>query len=335
MNIPIEERQFDVCRPYPLPPHPVGKLNMFEKLSIFAAFLAILMPFTQSKAEQLNLQEVAPGVFVHQGIHAMPNRQNHGEIANIGFIVGEQCVAVIDTGGSPAQGRALDAAITEKTKVPVCYVINTHVHPDHLYGNSAFKRAGVSFIGHRKLAQAMAVRAPYYLEKAGRDLGLGLKQEDFIAPDRTVDSTLELDLGGRKLTLTAHGPAHTDNDLTVFDDKTRTLWLSDLLFIGHLPVIDGSLTGWLRELSKLTKIDAKLAIPGHGPVSSEWPKAAEAETRYLEMLRSEIRAYIKQGKTMEQAMAEVGQSARGDWQLFDDFHKRNIATSFAELEWED
>ncbi len=308
---------------------------MFEKLSIFAAFLAILMPFTQSKAEQLNLQEVAPGVFVHQGIHAMPNRQNHGEIANIGFIVGEQCVAVIDTGGSPAQGRALDAAITEKTKVPVCYVINTHVHPDHLYGNSAFKRAGVSFIGHRKLAQAMAVRAPYYLEKAGRDLGLGLKQEDFIAPDRTVDSTLELDLGGRKLTLTAHGPAHTDNDLTVFDDKTRTLWLSDLLFIGHLPVIDGSLTGWLRELSKLTKIDAKLAIPGHGPVSSEWPKAAEAETRYLEMLRSEIRAYIKQGKTMEQAMAEVGQSARGDWQLFDDFHKRNIATSFAELEWED
>jgi hypothetical protein len=53
------------------------------------------------------------------------------------------------------------------------------------------------------------------------------------------------------------------------------------------------------------------------------------------MLRNEIRGYIKQGKTMEQAMAEVGQSARGDWQLFGEFHKRNIATAFAELEWED
>jgi len=286
-------------------------------------------------ATELNLKEVAPGVFVHLGIHAMPDRQNQGEIANIGFIVGERCVAVIDTGGSPAQGRELKAAITQKTQVPICFVINTHVHPDHIYGNIAFKASGVSFVGHRKLTQAMASRAPFYLEKAGRDLGLTLKQDDFIAPDKTVDSTLELDLGGRKLTLTAHGPAHTDNDLSVFDDKTKTLWLSDLLFMGHVPVVDGSLTGWLKELDKLTKIEAKLAIAGHGPVSSEWPKAAEAERRYLELLRNEIRVFIKQGKTMEQAMAEVGQSARLDWQLFDDFHKRNIATAFAELEWED
>ena len=308
---------------------------MFEKFLILATFLSTLLAFTQSNAEELSLQEVAPGVYVHQGIHALPDRQNHGEIANIGFIVGERCVAVIDTGGSLAQGRALKASIMEKTKVPVCYVINTHVHPDHIYGNSAFKGQGVFFVGHGKLAQAMAERASYYLERAGRDLGLGLKPEDFIPPDKTVGSTMELDLGGRKLTLTAHGPAHTNNDLTVFDDKTQTLWLSDMLFMGHLPVIDGSLSGWLKELAKLTQIKAKLAIPGHGPVASEWPKAAEAETRYLEMLRNEIRGYIKQGKTLEQAMAQVGQTARGDWQLFDDLHKRNIATAFAELEWED
>jgi quinoprotein relay system zinc metallohydrolase 2 len=308
---------------------------MLKRLSLFAVWCSALAAFAPSQALELNLQEVAPGVFVHLGVHALPDRQNHGEIANIGFIVGDRCVAVIDSGGSPGQGRALKAAVLEKTKVPICHVINTHVHPDHVYGNSAFKGPGVSFVGHRKLAQAMAARAPYYLEKARRDLGVGLQQEDFIAPDRTVDSTLELDLGGRKLLLTAHGPAHTDNDLSVFDDKTRTLWLSDLLFMGHVPVVDGSLSGWLKELEQLKKINAKLAIPGHGPVASEWPKAADAEIRYLEMLRNEIRGYIKQGKTMEQAMAEVGQSARGDWQLFDDFHKRNIATAFAELEWED
>ena len=308
---------------------------MFKRLLMFAASLAVALGVQPSPAEELNLQEVAPGVFVHQGVHALPDRQNRGEIANIGFIVGERCVAVIDSGGSPAQGLALKAAILAKTKVPVCQVINTHVHPDHVYGNGAFKGPGVSFVGHRKLAQAMAARAPYYLDKANRDLGLGLRQEDFIAPNQTVDSTLELDLGGRKLTLTAHGPAHTDNDLSVYDDKTQTLWLSDLLFMGHVPVIDGSLTGWLKELEKLKQTVAKLAIPGHGPVASRWPEAAAPQTRYLETLRKEIRGYLKQGKTMEQAMAEVGQSARGDWQLFDDFHKRNIATAFAELEWED
>ncbi|MFZ4700410.1 MAG: quinoprotein relay system zinc metallohydrolase 2 [Candidatus Methylumidiphilus sp.] len=308
---------------------------MFKRLLCCAIFFFASVALVPANSTELNLKEVASGVFVHQGIHALPDRQNQGEIANIGFIVGERCVAVVDSGGSPAQGRALKAAIKGMTKVPICHVINTHAHPDHIYGNSAFKEPGVAFVGHRKLAQAMAARAPYFLEKAGRDLGLVLKQEDFIAPSQIVESTLELDLGGRKLTLTAHGPAHTDNDLSVFDDKTRTLWLADLLFMGHLPVVDGSLSGWLKELAKLTKIEAKLAIPGHGPVASEWPKAADAEIRYLEMLRNEIRVYIKQGKTMEQAMAEVGQSARGDWQLFDDFHKRNIATAFAELEWED
>jgi len=308
---------------------------MIARFSTFAALLSALLAPLPSAAEDLNLKEVAAGVYVHQGVHALPDRHNHGEIANIGFIVGERCVAVIDSGGSPAQGRALKSAIAAKTPVPVCYVVNTHVHPDHIYGNSAFKGPGVSFVGHRKLAQAMAMRAPYYLARAGSELDNGLKAEDFIAPDQPVASTLELDLGGRKLSLAAHGPAHTDNDLTVFDDKTRTLWLADLLFLGHVPVVDGSLAGWLKALEALKKIDAKLAIPGHGPVSAEWPKAAEAETRYLEMLRNDIRTYIKQGKTIEQAMAEVGQSARGDWQLFDEFHKRNVATSFAQLEWED
>lgn len=284
--------------------------------------------------EPLVLQEVASGVYVHQGAHQLPDTVNHGEIANIGFIVGEKCVAVIDSGGSPSQGEALKAAIKARTSVPVCYVVNTHVHPDHIYGNSAFKQQGVSFVGHRKLAQAMAARAPYYQEKAGRDLGLSLTPESFILPDQEVAQTRQLDLGGRTLTLTAHGPAHTDSDLSVFDDKTHTLWLADLLFMGHIPVVDGSLNGWLKELESLKKIEAKLAIPGHGPVATEWPRAAEAETRYLETLRTEIRAYLKQNKTMELAIAEVGQGARADWALFDEFHKRNVSTAFAELEWE-
>ncbi|MFM8332706.1 MAG: quinoprotein relay system zinc metallohydrolase 2, partial [Candidatus Methylumidiphilus sp.] len=237
-------------------------MTVNKTLTLIAALLAASLALSPASAEPLHLEEVAAGVFVHQGVHALPDRHNHGEIANIGFIVGERCVAVIDTGGSPAQGRALKAAIAAKTAVPVCYVINTHVHPDHIYGNAAFKAPGVAFVGHRKLAQAMAARASYYLDKAGRDLDNGVQVGDLIPPNRTVDAVLMLDLGGRQLTLTAHGPAHTDNDLTVFDDKTRTLWLADLLFLGHVPVVDGNLLGWLKELAALKKIDAKLAIPG-------------------------------------------------------------------------
>lgn len=308
-------------------------MKLIKPLS--ALLFAALPLLSQAEPPPLVLKEVAPGIHVHQGVHQWPDRHNRGEIANIGFIVGERCVAVVDTGGSPEQGQTLKQAIAAATKVPICYVINTHVHPDHIYGNLAFKQPGVSFVGHHKLEQAMALRAPFYGEKAARDLGFTLTHENFIPPDRPVRDTLELDLGGRTLLLTAHPTAHTDNDLSVYDRKTQTLWLADLLFMGHLPVVDGSLNGWLKEIDKLKTIPAKLAIPGHGPVSAAWPLALVSEERYLRMLQTEIRVALKANKTMEQAMAEVGQSARGEWQLFDEFHKRNIATAFAELEWED
>jgi quinoprotein relay system zinc metallohydrolase 2 len=308
-------------------------MKLIKPLS--ALLLAALPLLGQAEPPPLTLKEVAPGIHVHQGVHQLPDTHNRGEIANIGVIVGERCVAVVDTGGSPEQGQALKQAIAATTQVPICYVINTHVHPDHIYGNIAFKQPGVSFVGHHKLEQAMAMRALFYGEKAARDLGFTLTPEHFIPPDRPVRDTLELDLGGRTLRLTAHPTAHTDNDLSVYDKKTQTLWLADLLFMGHLPVVDGSLNGWLKEIDKLKTIDAKLVIPGHGPVSAAWPLALISEERYLKMLQTEIRAALKANKTMEQAMAEVGQSARPDWQLFDEFHKRNIATAFAELEWED
>jgi quinoprotein relay system zinc metallohydrolase 2 len=300
---------------------------------VFALFM--LMSSDQATAEELSLKEIATGVYVHQGGHQLPNQHNRGEIANIGFIIGEHCIAVIDSGGSPDQGFALKQQIGKRSQIPICYVINTHVHPDHIYGNLAFKTVGVSFVGHHKLTQAMALRAPYYREKAHSELGFTLSPEHFVPPDQPVRDTLELDLGGRTLRLTAHPTAHTDNDLSVFDTQTETLWLGDLLFMGHVPVVDGSLNGWLSEIEKLRKIGAKQVVPGHGPVVAAWPLALMGEENYLKRLQTEIRAAIKAGKTIEQAMNEIGQSMRPDWQLFDDFHKRNIATAFAELEWED
>ena len=314
--------------------NPTMKPSRFP-LPRFALSLVFSCLALTCQADTLGMRVVAPGIHVHQGIHQLPDRHNHGEIANIGFVVGNRCIAVIDSGGSPEQGKALKQTIEATTATPICYVINTHVHPDHIYGNLAFKQPGVQFVGHHKLQQAMAMRAPYYTEKAASDLGFALSPEHFVPPDIPVKDSLELDLGGRTLRLTAHPTAHTDNDLSIFDTKTQTLWLGDLLFMGHIPVVDGSLNGWLGEIEKLRALPARQVIPGHGPVTAAWPLALVGEESYLRRLQTDIRAAIKRGKTLEQTMDEVGQSLRPDWQLFDDFHKRNVATSFAELEWED
>ncbi len=286
-------------------------------------------------APVLSITEVAPGIYVHFGAHEWPNTHNHGAIANIGFIVGERCVAVIDTGGNPAQGQALKNAIAHTTDKPICYVINTHVHPDHIYGNSAFKASGVKFIGHEKLARAMSARGLYYLDKAPALLGIQLTASDIIPPDVEVKDTLDIDLGGRTLKLTAYQPAHTDNDLSVYDAQTDTLWLADLLFMEHLPVIDGSLKGWLAVLENLAQQSYKTVIPGHGPVVTDWLQSMRPEQNYLNLLQTEIRAMIKEGRYLEEALETVGYSAKDQWQLFDQFHRKNVTAAFAELEWED
>ena len=284
---------------------------------------------------KLPVKQVAEGIYVHFGVHELPDKKNHGAIANIGFIVGENCVAVIDTGGNPDQGLQLKKAIKQVTSVPVCYVINTHVHPDHIYGNSAFKQTNVKFVGHSKLARAMQLRGAYYIDKAKQQLAINLSQRDIVLPDIKIDKQMELDLGRRKLVLTAHPTAHTDNDLSIFDEKTDTLWLSDLLFIEHIPVIDGSIKGWVKELEKLEKRKFKAVIPGHGPIVKDWPKQMRPELSYLKMLLKEIREKIKQGKYLEEAVNTVGFSAKNKWLLYDQFHKKNVTSSFAELEWED
>jgi len=282
----------------------------------------------------LSVTEVTSGVFVHFGNHEMPNKRNHGAIANIGFIVGDHCVAVIDTGGNPEQGYALKAAIKSKTDKPVCYVINTHVHPDHIYGNIAFKEEGVMFIGHKKLARAMATRGAYYIDKANEQLDIKLNAQNIIPPDKEVKKHLFIDLGGRKLRLTAHPTAHTDNDLTVFDENTNTLWMADLLFTEHLPVIDGSIKGWISEINRMEKHNYQYVIPGHGHVVTDWPQSLQPEKHYLNTLLTEIREMIANGAYIEQAIEKVGYSERNKWKLFDQFHKRNVTTAFAELEWE-
>jgi quinoprotein relay system zinc metallohydrolase 2 len=242
---------------------------------------------------------------------------------------------VIDTGGTPQLGRRWRAAIERTTTLPICYVINTHAHPDHVLGDAAFAGPQTQFVASAKFNAALRARAPYYLNSLQRDFGITAADESIVYPALAVERSLELDLGGRILVLRAWPTAHTDNDLTVYDRAGRTLFASDLLFVQHLPVVDGSLRGWLAVMVELARIDAAVVVPGHGPTSRDWPAALKPQQAYLESLLRETRAAIKSGKTLAQAVDSVGAAAAAPWQLTELFHRRNVTAAYAELEWED
>jgi quinoprotein relay system zinc metallohydrolase 2 len=304
---------------------------------LFGLTLAILgfgsKAYPQAPDRPLEITEIAAGVFVHFGVNELMTAGNEGAIANVGFVIGDEAVAVIDTGGSVREGRRLLAAIRSITSKPIRYVINTHAHPDHVFGNAAFVPEGPVFVGHRNLPRALSERGPFYVSAFRRIMGDVLDGVELVAPQQKIGDEEKLDLGNRILKLRAWRVAHTDNDMTVLDEATQTLFTGDLVFLQHIPVVDGSLRGWLAALSSLAGIPAKRAVPGHGP-AAPWPSALDDERRYLERLARDCRALIAAGTPLAEAAQMAGLSEKSHWELFLDYNARNATAAFAELEWE-
>lgn len=308
----------------------LSKFNCFVT-SVFTLMITWGIP---THAADFALTQVADGVYVHHGQHLDIDEGYQGDICNLSVIIGQDGIAVIDSGGSRHTGAQLLQAIRVLSDKPIRYVINSHVHPDHTYGNSAFQAEKPQFVGHEKLANTMRLRQEQYEKLNRRLLGDDGAASLTVLPDLTVKDQLQLSLGDRTLTLRAYQVAHTHTDLTVHDSKTNTLFTGDLLFAQRTPVVEGDIKGLIQALQGLQNTPYALIVPGHGLESRDQAAILGNALRYLSLLLQDVRTSIKKGISMEQTMDSAAASEAGQWQLFDVANRRNVNVIYPQLEWE-
>ena len=281
----------------------------------------------------LEFEQIEEGIFVHYGKHEDNNFINKGDISNITIIVGDESVLLVDVGGTPTIGKEIKKYIKNKIGLPISHIVITHAHPDHFLGLSAFKNSDVEIIGHKKILRSLLLNFDFYKEQSLRTTkDKSLTNIENILPSTLVEKTYSINIGNRKILIEAWPSGHTDNDLSVFDIKSK-IFISENIFIDRVPSISASIVGWVKNLEEIMKRDIKLIIPGHG-ISKNKNEAIEPMLSYFKRIINEVREIHKKNKDVDFAQKNVSRNNLENWILFKEYHKRNITRSFTELEWE-
>jgi len=249
-----------------------------------------------------------------QGLSALGSSANRNFISNAGFVVTSTGVVVIDALGSPELARELRAEIARVTPLPVTHVIVTHYHADHIYGLQVFKDAGATVVAHRQaLLYLNSDTAQQRLAASREELFPWVDEQTRLVPaDRWIEGSATLQVGDTTLELRPVGPSHTPEDLAVWLPQRQVLFAGDLVFRGRIPFVgQADSAHWVQALDTLLGFDARVVVPGHGPLSGSVRADLELTRDYLLHLRRTMGEAARNMDSFDEAYA------RTDWSRFE------------------
>jgi len=260
-----------------------------------------------ASASAAGLTRISDHVYSYAGITNGSPQNSFG--ANAGIVVGDTSILVIDTLISAKQAQQLIADIRAISDKPIRYVVNTHSHLDHTFGNSEFSKLGAVIIAHMKCKDDMAARGAGTLQNVGT---YGLTPEDMAGteialPELTFDRRMMVDLGGREVEIIFPGLSHSEGSVVVRLVEEKVMFVGDILFAGYHPFIaDGDIDGWVQVLQVVDGMEADIIIPGHGPVSSRKDLAEmSAYLRLFDQKAKELAAGATDLEALTVAMKQV------------------------------
>jgi glyoxylase-like metal-dependent hydrolase (beta-lactamase superfamily II) len=317
------------------PMHVCARRLLGALLVCFGVFL----DSAQAAGTPVRAVQAVPGaadVWFVQGEAAIGTSANRNFISNAGFVVTDDGVVVIDALGSPALASELIAEIRRITAQPIRYVIVTHFHADHIYGLQAFKAAGATIIAHpagREYLNSDAARRK--METSREDLFPWIdEQTQLLGADRWLDQDdTRLQVGSTEFRIRHVGPAHTPEDLVVFVPKRGVLFCGDLMFRGRIPFVgQADSRQWIDSLTRLIDFDARLVLPGHGPVSTEPVLDLTLTRDYLLFLRQAMGEAAHNLEPFEEAYARVNWGRFERMPLFRAVNRMNAFNTYLLME---
>jgi len=279
-----------------------GRSRNFRSAIVVLLFFFLCAPAAFAEA---GLTKIADNVYSSVDIRNAAPQNSFG--ANAGIVIGRDGIVVIDTLISAKEAKRFIRQIRAVSDKPIKYVVNTHHHLDHTFGNSEFAKLGAVIIDQENIGKIIA----RYDEAAFRSAvkRIGLTDEDMQGteqwlPALTFNDRLTIDLGDQKIELISQGHSHTEDSIVAYLPDKKILFAGDLLFTNyHTNLMDADLGGWVRALDKIMAINASVIVPGHGPLSGN--KDLQAMKDYLVGFDKKARELAAGGKNAETIASEI------------------------------
>jgi phosphoglycerate dehydrogenase-like enzyme/glyoxylase-like metal-dependent hydrolase (beta-lactamase superfamily II) len=259
------------------------------------------------------VRQLAPGVFFrYSAISATDKSVEFGGSNNI-WVVFNDYVVVFDA-NFPKEAGDVIAAIKKTTAKPIRYVLDSHHHGDHAYGNAVFAKAGASIVSQTNCARLLRVDGP----KEFADAGKGPTGRKDIAdstlkvPDVAFDDKLVLDDGTQHVEFLFLGHAHTPGDAFMYLPKQKILCTGDACTNGAFNYMGHSdSASWIRVLDRAMQLDVKILCPGHGPLGGK--DVLGKQQRYFQELRQQVKKGIDAGNEFEDILRNLTMPWHKDW----------------------
>lgn len=251
---------------------------------------------------------------------------------NSTLIIGKKDCILVDTRQNISLAKESQSAVKSITHKPIKYLINTHYHGDHTFGNQLFVEVQ-DIIGHKNTRATLLETGEQHKDFFRDFFGVSGTDEVVITPPtRTFENELSIQFDNMTIKIFHTDNAHTDTDCFIYIPEQKLLITGDLFnnrTIGFTGDPQCSLRGWIKAIQEMEALDIKTVIPGHGSFGKK--EDLIVYRQYFEKLQTVAKQEFEKGKTLEEMKVSVKLPEYKGWAHYEDWLCVNIETAYNEI----